>query len=248
MKSLMDFLPAHLAHKFEEREININCPKHGKIKDFHLFKKGAETECPLCIDQRLRATDNKKRVLDTIVNSGIEDRFIKCTIGNFKPHTDNEIKNVRNLKYWIKEVVNNNKPDGFMILGNIGSGKTHLVSALGKQVIFYGKSFRYVTYKQMAMKFYLARKAGWNSTEGELIDTFSSIDVLVVDEVKQQTDDKFPDILNAIIDMRYRKRLPTVFSSNLTELAITQLLGTRSVSRNSAIMIADGSNKREKAF
>ena len=142
-------------------------------------------------------------------------------------------------------------PDGwFALCGQVGSGKTHLCTAICREFLLAGRKVIYMLWRDEIVKI----KANVNDAEAysALIDRFKTADVLYIDDLfktgkkeDQQNQKPTPADINAafeIINYRYNNPdLLTIISCELTEdelLDIDEAVGSRIYERAKAITIA----------
>lgn len=248
---LPDFIAKGLAD-IEEIHGKTECQKHGpQIGIFHV-KKGQEPTCQKCKDEKRSRDDLLKYFKGAIKRSGIPNRFIKSTIGSFIAKTDNEKINKESIKKWLEKLTKGQVDVGFTLMGNVGSGKTHLACAVGKQAIFAGISFSYKTQSNIFNSFDQAKRFSSLVTISEIMTRLSTVGLLVIDEcqVAEMTRENTLNF-NELIDKRSGNSLPTVFVTNQSGDQFVRSMGSRIISRIGGIrsfLIFDGEDKRPGAF
>ena len=124
------------------------------------------------------------------------------------------------------------------IYGGVGLGKTHLLQAIGNEVIdkFYGKKVRYIPMEKLTSEIITAIRGGTiENLRAKYLDT----SVFIVDDIqfisgKERTQDEFFYIFNTL----YNKNLQIVLSSDRAPKAIPEI-SDRLRSRFEGGMIAD---------
>jgi DNA replication protein DnaC len=116
------------------------------------------------------------------------------------------------------------------LCGTRGGGKTRMATELAQRAVLpRGKSKPKRIFKT-AMRIFLEIRATYRRdsaiTELEVMDNLATCRLLVIDEVQERAESDFEaQKLTAIIDDRYRHKLPTILIANLTPQAFTETLG-----------------------
>lgn len=154
--------------------------------------------------------------------------------------------------------------ESLFITGSCGTGKTHLACGLMRlyfaENIYVGSSplgneelkFPQEPYFLPSVELFLELKATFDSkreTEESVIDDYSNINFLVIDDVgAEKVSDWSRQMFYTLIDRRYRNMKQTIITSNLTLDEIAQQIDGRISSRilemGSAIKL-DGSDRRK---
>lgn len=205
----------------------FNCPKcHNKGSIMYLSDDGEE---------RLRPCEcmEKRRMLKAIHESGLEEALSRCRFDNFNAEQDWQ----KNMKYKAMQFVNDNNGKWFFIGGQVGSGKTHICTAIVGKLIEAGYTAKYMMWRDEIVTL----KAMRNSEEFErLISDYKRIQVLYIDDLFKTVQGKQPtqadiDIAFEIINYRYmHKGLITIFSCEKGTgeiIKIDEAVGSRIVQR-----------------
>lgn len=232
-----------------EVDVDVNCLKHGlvKYKGFAL-KSATVHQCPECLSEEKYKEKRMEHYTSMVKASGIPFDLEQCTIKGFITDSDNDRNNINICKEWLHKFITNNMRYGFIATGNVGSGKSHILVAIGKQAILNNKSFEYITQEKLLAKIASTWKDSLVSQE-DLFRRWENLDLLCIDEcaVKSMTEKMF-GLFNSLIDDRYNNRKPTIIASNLNLKDLEKSLGTRVVSRLGATMYFKGIDRRGKAF
>jgi len=117
-----------------------------------------------------------------------------------------------------------------LLCGTRGGGKTRMACELAQRAaIPRGKSKPKRIFKT-AMRIFLEIRATYRRdsaiTELEVMDNLATCRLLVIDEVQERAESDFEaQKLTAIIDDRYRHKMPTILIANLTPQAFQATLG-----------------------
>lgn len=195
----------------------------------------AATDCR-CLPIRRSIMRMKRSGLQNVIKDYTFDKF-QTTEGWQQTLKDAAMKYAKNPEGW------------FFIGGQTGCGKTHLCTAICRELLLSGKSVLYMLWRDEIVKI----KAAVNDNEEyhNIISQYKTVDVLYIDDLFKTGKSKDGDIqkptiadINAafeIINYRYNNPdLITIISSELTEdelLDIDEAIGGRIYERSKAISI-----------
>ena len=114
-----------------------------------------------------------------------------------------------------------------VLIGTAGTGKTHLACGVVRE---YGG--KYATAPDIVEEIRRAKSFSADQTEKQIIDHYSHVKLLVVDEIGRgiaATDEKY--MLYQIINARYNTRKPTVLISNFTKADFLKYIGVAAADR-----------------
>lgn len=114
-----------------------------------------------------------------------------------------------------------------VMLGNAGTGKTHLACAIIREA-----GGKYRTAPEIVEEMRRAKSFTATETEAEIIDYYGRVKLLVIDEIGRgisATDEKY--MIYQIVNARYNTRKPTVLISNLGKSDFLQYIGVASADR-----------------
>lgn len=176
-----------------------------------------------------------KRTARIMEQSRIGERFKDRRFDTFKTNTSNIEAYKACLSYTKKFNKNGN---GLLLVGEYGTGKTHLAVAmiheLAKQSV-YGV---FVTTPDLLQKI----RTGFNSEDSkanEIMDIVKTTEFLVLDDLgAEKVTDWVREQFYMIINARYENMLPTVITTNLSFKELEKQIGKRIVSR--IIEMTDG--------
>lgn len=184
------------------------CKNKGVIYYLEEFYDEALKECE-CLTQR--------KIHRELKNSGLEYEFKTKTFDAFK--TKNLYQKI--MKEKALHFIDSENPYWFTILGQSGSGKTHLCTAISNTLINQGKTFKYFPFARDIIRIANGLKS-FNPVikkeAEELIEEYKKVDVLYIDDFLKI---KTYDVVFELIDYRYSANLKTIISS---ELSIQELL------------------------
>ena len=188
-----------------------------RIDNFNLGDIVNRTESNANDVQKEVLKDNQEHILN---NSGIPKRYLKA---EFKAINKNQDKLIAGLR----ENFNGKKFEDIrdmLILGDIGTGKTHLTLAMLLKLASVNIYCRYSTEHNLLDLYFQKRY--------EEFEAFKKVNVLVVDELgKRDLLDWQKIQLEELISYRYNEMLPTIFITNLTSAEFKEFMGDRIASR-----------------
>lgn len=155
----------------------------------------------------------KRKAILNAKNSGLGE-LLEHRVVNYKPYNKKTLE-ARNLAIkYIKE----KSSDWFVLLGQSGSGKTMLCSAICNELLNQGKEVVYQSWNALSSEYKHQLRNGSN----ELIEKLQTVEILYLDDLFKgsQSDFDVKNIAYDIINYRYNNRLTTIISSEctLTEL------------------------------
>lgn len=103
-----------------------------------------------------------------------------------------------------------------MLSGDCGTGKTVMAASISKSYLAHKKTVIYTR----ATDYFRGLKNTWKKsekmTEEEYSKQFETVDLLVIDEIQDRSDNSWDNtLLNNVIDHRYSELLPTLVITNL---------------------------------
>lgn len=244
--------------KFEQQI--YHCVKHGEVEvqrayrydeysrsKYYLF----DASCPMCISEKESAEQERQieelqrvEAETRIRQAKMPSRFNDATFESYVTRSSGQKKNLDVCKRYadnFQQILKDGK--GLLLIGSVGTGKTHLACAIAHQICIKGFSARYDTLsgiiRNIRSTWTGERKTAatpWQRertiTEQDVIEHYCSFDLLIIDEIGVQsgTENERNLIFN-IIDERYQDRLPTIAISNLTEKELAPLISERSIDR-----------------
>jgi DNA replication protein DnaC len=204
-----------------------------------------KVECERCLDENgyIVIVDNLevwqrcfcyegKRIKRMMKSSQITDEFRKKTFDNFditnKPPELNTIKNSAISYYLDFQQIRKDRHNSFALVGQVGSGKTHLLCAISNALLADGVQVLYFPFVEGMNNL----KANFEELE-EKTDRIKKAEVLFIDDLfkGRETPTGWQiETMFSIVNYRYLNHLPILVTSEKdfnTLLEIDEALGSR---------------------
>lgn len=221
------------------RTVTLTCPKHGQYTVEQAIVGGTVVHtpgCPMCDEERWnspayqaeqkrikdeaealerkRAAVALKEAHDTAVRRAcIPEEFVGKTLSSFRV-TNAQLKEaLRQARLYVDHFDTvAPKGVGFCLYGQCGTGKTMLACAILQELIDKTQG-RYVAMWDVLRAI---RKADAFKADTADYDALVKAPLLVIDEIGVQNGSAFEESqLMSLLDVRYSKRLPTIYVTNL---------------------------------
>lgn len=199
--------------------------------------------CPYCNLQNI--------VESKIGRSLIPPRFRDKTLESYTEAKDFQRRAKAKVVDYIKSIDDNiAKGASVIMVGGVGTGKTHLSVALLRSAIENGYSGLFIT----ASDLFISIRDTWGRNGGvstsERVQQYKDIDLLVIDEIGvQRGTDNEKEILFSIINDRYNNIRPTVLLSNLSVDRVRDYIGERIYDRmkedGGSLIVLNGESYRK---
>lgn len=160
--------------------------------------------------------------------SGLEGTISRCTFEKYEA-TEEWQKVIKTKAMRFVETVENSVDKWFFIGGAIGCGKTHICTAISRELLLRGKDVKYMLWIDEATKLKgLANKA---EAYAELIEPIKRAEVLYIDDflkvVRGQNGDELPptaaDIRVAYEILNYRYQQPDLITIISSERHVSEI-------------------------
>lgn len=209
----------------------IKCSKHGDSIENGYF--GKWFGCAQCSAEKREADAKNEQELKKqqfVDAANIPPLFKNIGFKQYQVSDARQTKVVARLRDYAKELIDGGFKN-LVLAGATGTGKTHLACAIGQNLLSNGKRVKYIASSEFAAEIRMSWDAKTRTKfESEIIEKFGDVFLLLIDEVGVNDMMKH-DIWSALIDRRYRQKLPTILTTNLDEPALIQLLGDRASDR-----------------
>ena len=220
--------------QFDAESLEELCTKHLKP----LNKVGNQKLCKLCAEEIIQRSkmdyeqELQQRLLEQkIKNSGLNKRYLQCGFKNYVITLEAQKNMVEHCQYFAQKITHNEKPN-LLLVGSPGTGKTHLSASIIRNVLHHSqRSARYYTSAEIAQKM-MDTWFDSSLSEKELLNHFSSFDLLVIDEYGlHDRHEKRLEMVHKVLYARYDNIKSTILISNFSLAIIEKDLGPRLWSR-----------------
>lgn len=235
------------------------CKTHNvKLETLTLLHLGKITRCPVCsfnMEEQnkkekiaLEKREKQARIDKNMNNAMIAPRFKDRTFDNFKAESDHQKRAVKVSKWFLDNL---DDTTGLILVGNPGTGKNHLASAIITEAV---KGHNKTALFTEALKIIRAIKESWrdkDKKESEVLKSFVLPDILAIDEIGVQFGSETERMfLTEIINDRYNHKKPTILIGNLQLDELSGIIGERPLDRfreGGKVIVFDWKSYRKKA-
>ena len=123
-------------------------------------------------------------------------------------------------------------PRGLLLMGQVGSGKTHLAAAIANRLLSRGHRVLFLVVPDFLDELRNSFSGFNEESTGSLLEAAKHTEVLILDDLGgHNLTDWTKSVLFSILNFRVNEGLTTIATSNLDIASLPELLGTRSMSR-----------------
>jgi DNA replication protein DnaC len=172
------------------------------------------------------AAQEKRERIERYKRSGVPERYWTESLDTYQVSNEMQKAAARAIGEYLREI----KCGAFrtlVLIGSAGTGKTHLACGAIRE-----HGGKYATAPDIVEDIRRAKSFSADQTENQIIDSYSHMSLLVIDEIGRgiaATDEKY--MLYQIINGRYNTRKPTVLISNFTKADFLQYIGVAAADR-----------------
>jgi DNA replication protein DnaC len=165
---------------------------------------------------------------DELERSGVGKRYLSCSFETFQGGEQ--------IKTFCEGLIE--KATDLVLIGNTGSGKTHLAVSILREHVKRDRKGQFITVPELLMEIRKSYKGDSFDDESRIMGRYAEASLLVLDDLgAEKTTDWSVDRLYLIIDRRYREAMPTIITTNLTLDEIGKNISMRISSRLSGMKV-----------
>lgn len=176
--------------------------------------------------RRQEAEQEKRERIELYEKSGVPERYFLESLDTYQVTNEMQKTAAQAIGEFLREI----KCGAFrtlVLIGTAGTGKTHLACSVVRE---YGGKF--ANAPDIVEEIRRAKSFSADQTEKQIIDHYSHVKLLVVDEIGRGNaaiDEKY--MLYQIINARYNTRKPTVLISNFSKAGFLKYIGVAAADR-----------------
>lgn len=164
-----------------------------------------------------------------LAHCGLRGRYLDVTLDNFTATTPAQRAVLKACRGYANTACEGSR-GGLMLLGTVGTGKSHLLAAMARHLrVERAVTAKVTTPRDIVRELRACWAKGAEKTEEDVIDDLSRrLDVLLLDEAGMGfgSDAELVQLFE-VVDARYALGNPTVLASNLAAPALKAALGDR---------------------
>lgn len=230
--------------------IDIQCEKHGTVAAGSMG--GRQPACPKCT-QELMAEDRKKNAEERRIQAEID---WKASVKDSVParYRDSKLEDfskdiAEKVTAWLKKCPESS--GSLIIAGPVGTGKTHLATAIAKTLMLSRVASDYVSQASYLRQIRETWGKDSQRDESEVMAKYCRPSVLVLDDIGAARGNENDAMrLGELIAERYDAQKASVFVSNLTTEQLKSAVGDRSYDRmrdGATMLVLNGDSRRKPA-
>jgi DNA replication protein DnaC len=202
-------------------------PENGQAHPQAPIEPGAAAHPPELDEQRHFFTDYR------LNKANIPRRFWNKTFENFSAKDASRRRLFEHFQRFVKSFnFEKEFPKGLLMIGQVGSGKSHLAVSIVRDVIAKGYTGLYYNSPDLLRDIRATFNNEGGMTEDDLLDEIDGVDLLVLDDLGAENVSGFVlDRFYLIINKRYEGCKPVILTTNLELEELRNRMGERIVSR-----------------
>lgn len=164
----------------------------------------------LIVNRRIES--NREYAARLLKESGIGKRYYNL---GFESYDRDLMPKAYDTALKFAEDFLNNKGNGLILTGDVGTGKTHLATAIANHVIkCYGVAVYFVNYVELLAEM----RAAFSTNTGNVAKIEANMcesALLIIDDLGKEKQSMFTnELLYRVVNKRYKERLPLIITSN----------------------------------
>ncbi len=183
----------------------------------------AEHDAEIERRERQQAAQEK---IERYQKTGVPERYFNESLDTYKITNEMQATVAKAVTNFI-HAVKCGEFKSLVMIGNVGTGKTHLACAIIREV-----GGKYRTAPEIVEEMRRAKSFTANDTEADIIQYYGHVPLLVIDEIGRgiaAADEKY--MLYQILNARYNTRKPTVLISNKKKADFLKYIGVAAADR-----------------
>lgn len=171
--------------------------------------------------------------------AGVGKRFLGCSLDNYAPITADQTKALKTIKEYSENLLTEDAitDKGLLIVGPVGTGKTHLAVGVLREAYRLGSSIAFAQVPQVLAEIRAGIGRGDEEAASQ-IEMYGEVSVLALDDLgSERVTDWVREQLFLIINRRYEEMLPTIITSNDSLEGLEAHVGQRIASRLAGMCI-----------
>lgn len=217
------------------RKFELICDIHGaRTLTHHFFNEqwlGSES-CDLCREDLHQREEEKKakrkqelafaareaELKNIIGRAGIPPRYAQKGFDHYNAKTAEQQRIFKICRTYAEEFLQNEKAGkSLILLGSVGTGKTHLACSIANYIIMqHRKTALFMKVAEMMMTVKSTYSSSSQISTKQALQQFTTPDLLILDEVGVQAGTEAErHIMLQVIDSRYDLCKPTILTANL---------------------------------
>lgn len=229
------------------------CAKHGAYQEvtYELAGRPIASPCPRCLHEQdavrtraridsARRDASQSRLEALFKQACVPGHFLDATFDNYQLSADNKVAAEQERAVFACRSFAENfdivlrEGGNLLLVGESGTGKTHLSCAIANHLIRHGHSCLFIEATSIVSRIVATRSFSSEISQEDVLDELASVDLLIIDEVEEIAGEDATAILNKVINTRYGKRRPsppTIAITNLPVGDLVQKVSTKAIDR-----------------
>lgn len=214
---------------FVYRDVDVTNPDYGKVVE-------CPANCEAVMVNRETVREGQMRRINQIVGRDANPQT-GIVLRDYSPLNDDQAYALKVAEKFCDAlaVTLGDAPEKnwLIFVGATGAGKTFLSSVISNELEARGHVSWYMKFSDMLRKY----RNAWKDKDAaytpyQFIQSLQKVDVLVLDDVHDKNiTESAESLFMDVIDIRMDNRLPTVFTTNLSQKDMARVLGFRTESR-----------------